>query len=245
MVKHVIFQDLGTISYKEAWDYQQQLLEKAIARKRSNRGLLPTDSDYQAQKHQLLFCEHPPVYTLGRKGDTANLLLNEAELEKEGIEFYKINRGGDITYHGPGQLVVYPIFDLECFFTDVHRYVRTLEEIIIRTLSDYGLKGQREKGYTGVWLKETLVLPKRKICAIGVHLSRWVTMHGLAFNVHPNLQHFNHIIPCGIQEEGKSVTSLEVELNQTIELEEVKQKVKHQFAEQFEFEFAATSILTK
>ncbi|MEM0991468.1 MAG: lipoyl(octanoyl) transferase LipB [Bacteroidota bacterium] len=241
MAKQVIFQDLGAISYKEAWDYQQLLLEKATARKRSNRGLLPSDEHYQIPHHYLLFCEHPPVYTLGRKGDLAHLLLDEQGLQDEGIEFYKINRGGDITYHGPGQLVVYPIFDLESFFTDVHRYVRTLEEVIIKTLSIYGLEGYREKGYTGVWLKETQVLPKRKICAIGVHLSRWVTMHGLAFNVHPNLKHFNHIVPCGIQDEDKAVSSLVLELNRSIDMVEVKEKVKNEFAKQFDFEFAPST----
>lgn len=242
MKQEVIFQDLGRINYKEAWDYQQSLMDAAIARKRHNRKLSSTDSNYQKPVHHLLFCEHPPVYTLGRKGEMAHLLLSEKELKTEGIEFYKINRGGDITYHGPGQLVVYPIFDLEEFFTDVHRYVRTLEEVVIQTLASFKVTAQREDGYTGVWLPQHNKLPKRKICAIGVHLSRWISMHGFAFNVQSNLQHFDHIVPCGIQEEDKGVTSLSEELDRKVELIEVKEKVKQEFARLFEFEFAKAVI---
>lgn len=242
MSQEVIFEDLGHISYKEAWDYQQSLMDAAIARKRHNRNLKPTDSTYQTPIHHLLFCEHPPVYTLGRKGKMDHLLLSDEQLQQEGIEFYKINRGGDITYHGPGQLVAYPIFDLEEFFTDVHRYVRTLEEVVIQTLAHFDVVAQREEGYTGAWLSQTNNLPKRKICAIGVHLSRWISMHGFAFNIQPNLQHFNHIVPCGIQEDDRSVTSLSNELNRTVELVEVKEKVKQEFARLFEFDFAKISI---
>lgn len=237
MTKQVMLQDLGMISYKKAWDYQQKLLEEAIAIKRNNRGLSKDDNTYQNQQNNLLFCEHPPVYTLGRQGKKEHLLLNDKALEEQNLEFYKINRGGDITYHGPGQLVAYPIFDLECFFTDVHRYVRTLEEVVIRSLSDFGIKAQREKGYTGVWLEGDEKQAKRKICAIGVHLSRWVSMHGFALNVNPNLAHFGNIIPCGIQEDDKAVTSMQKELGRAIDMKQVKESVKSHFAEQFEFSY--------
>jgi lipoyl(octanoyl) transferase len=240
MGKEVVFQDLGQIDFQQAWDYQQTLMDDAIARKRHNRHLSPEDADYQKSIHHLLFCEHPPVYTLGRKGKTDHLLLDEQELQQEGIAFYKINRGGDITYHGPGQLVAYPIFDLEEFFTDVHRYVRTLEEVVIQTLKQYDIEGYREEGYTGVWLKATATKPKRKICAIGVHLSRWVSMHGFAFNIHPNLAHFNHIIPCGIQADDRGVTSLQQELSREVDMETIKKNVKQQFAALFNFEYAKT-----
>lgn len=177
------------------------------------------------------------MYTLGKSGSLDHLLLNEQELDKEGFTFYKINRGGDITYHGPGQIVGYPIFDLDCFFTDVHKYVRYLEEAVIRTLRDYGIEGRREQGFTGVWLAATDNQPKRKICAIGVHLSRWVTMHGFAFNVNTQLSHFENIIPCGINDDDKSVTSMSKELNKVIDIAEVKHKLKNHFAQLFEFEF--------
>ncbi|MEM1328677.1 MAG: lipoyl(octanoyl) transferase LipB [Bacteroidota bacterium] len=245
MHRTVNFQDLGVASYEEAWSYQQSLLDAVIARKRQNRGLQPTDADYQTPIHHLLFCEHPPVYTLGRKGKIEHLLLDEKELQSEGIEFYKINRGGDITYHGPGQLVAYPIFDLEDFFTDVHRYVRTLEEVVIQTLAQYEIQGHREEGYTGVWLSATDMQPKRKICAIGVHLSRWVSMHGFAFNISPNLRHFEHIIPCGIQEDDKAVTSLEKELGRAVDMDDIKKVVKQQFAELFEFNYQTTTYPNK
>lgn len=235
MGRLVIFQDLGKVSYKEAWQYQQKLFDHAVEIKRHNRK--HTGKEIKKQKHHLLFCEHPPVYTLGRSGKIDHLLLDEKGLDTEGIEFFKINRGGDITYHGPGQLVAYPIFDLDYFFTDVHRYVRTLEEVVIRSLADFGIVGQREKGYTGVWLAGNKIQPKRKICAIGVHLSRWVSMHGFALNVNSNLSHFNHIVPCGIAAEDKSVTSMQQELGTTLDMEEIKTNVKKQFATLFEFEY--------
>jgi len=237
-LERVIFQDLGRISFKDAWDYQQQLLQALIDTKTANRrraqeGLPPLDA-----RHHLLFCEHPPVYTLGKSGSLQHLLLDEAGLRSRGIEFFKINRGGDITYHGPGQIVAYPIFDLDRFFTDVHRYVRTLEEIVIRTLREYGLEAQRMEGFTGVWLPPTPTLPKRKICAIGVHLSRWVTMHGFALNVNTDLSYFRHIVPCGIDAADKDVTSLEAELGRPVELQEVKNRLKRHFAALFGFVFA-------
>ena len=237
MKQKVTYQDLGTIPYQEAWDYQQKLLKEVIATKRHNRDYAAQDPEFIPYRHHLLFCNHPPVYTLGKSGSIDHLLLSEQEMADKGIEFYKINRGGDITFHGPGQIVGYPIFDMDQFFTDIHKYVRYLEEAVIRTLKDYGLEPYRVEGYTGVWLPATAVLPKRKICAIGVHLSRWVTMHGFAFNVNTNLQYFRNIIPCGIQEQDKDVTSLAFELGHTIEIQEVKDKLKGHFAELFEFEF--------
>ncbi len=167
-----------------------------------------------------------------------HLLLSEEALEERGIQFYKTNRGGDITYHGPGQIVAYPIFDLDCFFTDVHRYVRYLEEAVILTLAEYGIEAGREEGYTGVWLAATSVLPKRKICAIGVHLRRWITMHGLALNVNTDLTYFQHIIPCGINDADKAVTSMALELGRTVDLEEVKAHLRKHFAQLFDFEWA-------
>jgi len=236
-MQKVIFKDLGTISYREAWDYQQELLQQSIDTKRQNRDLKETNRPLLDVRHYLLFCQHPPVYTLGRSGSPEHLLLDEQGLREKGIEFFKINRGGDITYHGPGQIVGYPIIDLDEFFTDVHRYVRYLEEAIIRTLAEYGLEAMRIKEYTGVWLPQTNVFPKRKICAIGVHLSRWVTMHGFAFNINTDLQYFNHIIPCGINDSDKTVTSLAKELGRKVDEEEVKQKLKSHFATIFGFEF--------
>jgi len=237
-LQQVHFQDLGLISFKKAWDYQQQLLRQTVDAKRHN-GDLPTDSaDRIPQKHHLLFCEHPPVYTLGKSGSLEHLLLSEKQLVAQGFEFFKINRGGDITYHGPGQIVGYPIFDLDLFFTDIRKYISFLEEAVIRTLAEYGIKAGREKGYTGVWLPARNGLRKRKICAIGVHLSRWVTMHGFAFNVNTELSHFDHIVPCGIEDADKEVTSMQRELEQSVDIEEVKKKLKVHFAALFEFEYA-------
>lgn len=237
MKNKVIFHDLGQVPYKETWDFQQTLLKQSIEVKRHNRKLPNDHPDLIPQTHHLIFCEHPPVYTLGRNGAKENLLLNEPELKDAGFEYFKINRGGDITYHGPGQIVAYPIFDLDCFFTDVHRYVRYLEEIVIKMLAEYQITGLREKGYTGVWLAATDHLPKRKICAIGVHLSRWVTMHGFALNVNTQLNHFNNIIPCGIAEKDKDVTSMQKELGRPIDIEAVKAKLKYYFSSQFDFEY--------
>lgn len=224
------------LDYQTAWDLQTSLHRELVDRKVSNRRGSKEGQTPEAIHHYLMFVEHPPVYTLGKSGSLDNLLLSEEELSANGFDFYKINRGGDITYHGPGQMVVYPIFDLDDFFTDVHRYVRSLEEVIIRTLTDFGLSdAYREKGYTGVWLPAKGELPKRKICAIGVHLSRWVTMHGLAFNVDPDLRHFGHIIPCGIDEADRDVTSLARELGRPVSLSEVRPLIFRHFREVFEF----------
>ncbi|MCB0564756.1 MAG: lipoyl(octanoyl) transferase LipB [Phaeodactylibacter sp.] len=234
-MQKVVFQDLGLISYKDAWEYQAEKLKELVDRKLSNRKLAPGHQEEQI--HYLLFCEHPPVYTLGKSGSMSHLLLDEEGLAREGFEFFKINRGGDITYHGPGQIVGYPIFDLDCFFTDVHKYVRFLEEAVILTIAEYGLQGKREKGYTGVWLEGNSQQPKRKICAIGVHLSRWVTMHGFAFNINTQLSHFDNIIPCGIDDKDKDVTSLARELGREVSINEVKGKLRQHFAGLFDFEF--------
>ena len=207
-MEKVIFQDLGRVPYQEAWSYQTRIHEDLKARKMENRRRQAEGVQAEVQPHHLLFCEHPPVYTLGKSGSESNILLDEKALKEEGFEYFKINRGGDITYHGPGQIVGYPVFDLDFFFNDVHQYVRFLEEAIIRTLQYYDIEAYRIKEYTGVWLPEKGFLPKRKICAIGVHLSRWVTLHGFAFNVHPKLNHFDNIIPCGINDTDKAVTSL-------------------------------------
>lgn len=222
----VVFQDLGLIDYKEAWDYQEQLFQATIDLKKQNKkeGLDASTTSY------LLFCEHSHVYTLGKSGDEKNLLVNEAYLKSRGASFYKINRGGDITYHGPGQIVGYPILDLECFFTDIHKYLRFLEDVIIKTMADYGMEGQRSEGETGVWLD--VGTPRaRKICAFGVRCSRWVTMHGWAFNVNCDLDYFGNIVPCGISD--KTVTSMQKELGKTLDIKEVKQKIKRYFEETF------------
>lgn len=224
--KIIWVQNLGKVSYKNCWTYQEELFQGIIDQKRANRNT----NNFQETKNYLLFVEHPHVFTLGKSGNMDNLLLDKARLAKEGIEFYKSNRGGDITYHGPGQIVGYPILDLDHFFTDIHRYLRTLEEVIISTLADYGLKATRSPGETGVWLDVGTPFA-RKICAMGVRASRWVTMHGFALNVNTNLQHFEHIIPCGIQ--GKGVTSLEKELGKQVPLKSVQEKIIRHFAEHF------------
>ena len=236
-MQKVIFKNIGRIAYQKAWDYQQSLLDELVSIKRQNRELEKHNEKLITQNHYLLFCEHNPVYTLGKSGSLDNLLLSENELKQKEIEFYKINRGGDITFHGPGQIVGYPIFDLDCFFTDVHKYVRYLEETIIRTIAEYGLNGVRKEGFTGVWLEPTENQVYRKICAIGVHLSRWVTMHGFAFNVNTDLQYFKNIIPCGINDDDKVVTSLKEELGSEVNIEEVRTKLKQHFAELFGFVF--------
>lgn len=224
--------DLGLIDYKEAWDYQEKLFEEVVRIKSNNRKL-PSESVLPTPNF-LLFCEHPNVYTLGNSGDKQHLLINEQQLEEKNATFYKINRGGDITYHGPGQIVGYPILDLDNFFTDIHKYLRFLEEIVIRTLSEYGIESSRSKGETGVWIDVENPLKARKICAMGVRASRWVTMHGFALNVNVDLGYFNNIIPCGITD--KAVTSMNKELGITINEEEVKQKLKKHFAALFECE---------
>jgi len=234
-MQKVHVQDLGQIDYKEAWDYQQSLNDALVQAKRANRKELDT-SKHILPEHHFLFCEHLPVYTLGKSGKIDHLLLDETELKEKGIQFYKINRGGDITFHGLGQVVGYPILDLEHFFTDVHKYVRFLEEAVIRTLAEYGIEAGRIKGLSGVWLAQNDFFPKRKICAIGVHLSRWCTLHGFALNVNTDLAYFRNIIPCGIQDDDKTVTSMQFELQKEVNMEEVKGKLIRHFSELFEFE---------
>ncbi|MBX2816637.1 MAG: lipoyl(octanoyl) transferase LipB [Saprospiraceae bacterium] len=223
---------LGQVSYAQALEVQTELRDALIAAKRSQ------DSEQVSETiHHLVFCQHQHVYTLGKSGKEANLLLDQKGLEEAEIEFYKAGRGGDITYHGPGQLVCYPIFDLDHFFTDVHRYVRTLEEAVIATCSDYGIETERLDGFTGVWLSDAEQMEKkRKICAIGVHLSRWVTMHGLALNVNTDLSFFDHVIPCGIADPKKTVTSLKQELDRALPLVEVEARLLHHLARLFNFE---------
>ncbi|MCF6168225.1 lipoyl(octanoyl) transferase LipB [Lutibacter sp.] len=222
--------DLGLNDYKETWDYQESLFQSTIQLKIENR---KNNTNHKTPNY-FLFVEHPHVYTLGKSGDINNLLLTETQLAEKGVSFYKSNRGGDITYHGPGQIIGYPILDLDNFFTDIHKYLRFLEEVIIKTLAEYGLKGERSKGETGVWLGVGTPFA-RKICAMGVRTSRWVTMHGFALNVTTDLGYFDHIIPCGIK--GKAVTSLEVELNKKIPFEEIKTKILKHFSNLFEAEF--------
>lgn len=234
-MQKVYFKDLGKIRYKEAWDYQEQRLQESVRLKTEARN---AQRDYNPQdvqtQHQLLFCEHPPVFTLGKSGDMAHVLLNETQLAEKGIEFFRTNRGGDITFHGPEQIVGYPILDLEKFYTDIGRYLRNIEEVIIQVLALYGLKGERSAGETGVWLDPGVKGKERKICAIGVRCSRWVTMHGFAFNVNTDLNYFNFIIPCGIY--NKQVTSLEKELGHRLDMDVVKQQVLDKFKEVFEVE---------
>lgn len=228
----ITFEDLGLIDYKSAWDYQEKLFTETVNRKIHHRN--HPEEDF-IQKHYLLFCEHPHVYTLGKSGSMKNLLVNQDILNERHISFFKINRGGDITYHGPGQIVGYPILDLDFFFTDIGKYLRNLEEAVILTLNDYGLSAGRSKGETGVWLEPEKPSRARKICAIGVRCSRWVTMHGFAFNVNTNLDYFNLIIPCGIS--NKSVTSMKKELGREIPLAQVKEKLKYHFGNLFGAEF--------
>ncbi|WP_350177677.1 lipoyl(octanoyl) transferase LipB [Phaeodactylibacter sp.] len=242
-MQKVVFQDLGRIRYQEAWNLQEERLQEVVGRKLYNRDQRKAGKPLTPLFHYLLFCEHPPVYTLGKSGSLDHLLLSEAELEARGFEFFKINRGGDITYHGPGQIVGYPIFDLDEFFTDIHKYVRYLEEAVIRTLAEYGITSTREEGYTGVWLEATEEQPKRKICAIGVHLKRWVTMHGFAFNVNTDLGHFANIVPCGIADDDKAVTSMEMELGRPVDINEVKNKLKKAFASLFQYEYTTADVL--
>lgn len=229
MNKKVVFRDLGRMDYKEAWDYQERLFAGIADQKLRNR----REHEGRETENFLLFVEHPHVYTLGKSGDVSNMLLNEEQLRQKGATFYKINRGGDITYHGPGQIVGYPILDLENFFTDIHKYLRLLEETIILTLAEYGLSGTRSPGETGVWLDVGTPFA-RKICAMGVRASRWVTMHGFALNVNADLGYFDNIVPCGIR--GKGVTSMHVELGAAVDESDVKQKLRTHFAALFEAE---------
>jgi lipoyl(octanoyl) transferase len=227
--------DLGLKDYKDTWDFQEQLFQEIINQKIINR----QETKSIKTNNYFLFVEHPHVYTLGKSGDLSNLLLTEVQLREKGATFYKINRGGDITYHGPGQIVGYPILDLDNFFTDIHKYLRFLEEVIILTLAEYNLKAERSAGETGVWLDVNTPFA-RKICAMGVRTSRWVTMHGFALNVNTNLGYFDNIIPCGIK--GKAVTSLELELQQKVSLQEVKEKILMHFKELFQVTFEKTAI---
>ena len=226
MRQKVIFQDLGLTDYFDTWQYQTEIHQKLKDEKKIINNPNPS--------HNLIFCEHHAVFTLGRSGSLENLIVSPEYLAENNIQFYKINRGGDITYHGPGQIVGYPIFDLDLFFNDVHKYVRLLEESVIQTLEHYNITGYREPGYTGVWINSGY--EKRKICAIGVHLSRWISLHGFAFNINTNLDHFNYIIPCGIKDEGKSVTSLEKELGAKQNIDEVKYILKNKISSIFEFD---------
>lgn len=230
--KKVSFRDLGLIDYQEAWDYQERLFAEVVATKTANRSLSPEDQMTTA--NYLLFCQHPHVYTLGKSGKEDHLLLDKAELEEKEARFYKINRGGDITYHGPGQLVGYPILDLDNFFTDIHRYMRLLEEAVIRLLADFAIEAGRIDGLTGVWLDHKEQLRPRKICAMGVKASRWVTMHGFALNVHPDLSYFGNIVPCGIDD--KAVTSMEQELGRPVAMEAVAGGLKKHLAVLFEMD---------
>ncbi|WP_272151671.1 lipoyl(octanoyl) transferase LipB [Tenacibaculum aiptasiae] len=229
MNKKIILNQLGEKDYKETWDYQTNLLDEIVSLKRKNRESI----EKKETPNYFLFVEHPHVYTLGKSGDISNLLLSEDQLKEKEATFYKINRGGDITYHGPGQIVGYPILDLENFFTDIHKYLRLLEETIILTIAEYGIKGTRSEGETGVWLDVGTPFA-RKICAMGIRASRWVTMHGFALNVNANLGYFDNIIPCGIR--GKAVTSMEVELERKVSEEEVTQKILKHFKDLFEVE---------
>ncbi|MCL4152428.1 UNVERIFIED_CONTAM: hypothetical protein GTU68_058040 [Idotea baltica] len=230
MNKKVLFQDLGHKDYKETWDYQELLFQQILDLKIRNR----REETNLETPNYFIIVEHRHVYTLGKSGDIENLLVSEKVLAEKGAKFYKINRGGDITYHGPGQIVGYPILDLDNFFTDIHKYLRFLEEMVILTLREYGLEGERSNGETGVWLDAGTPFA-RKICALGVRASRWVTMHGFALNVNSDLGYFDMMIPCGIK--GKAVTSLNIELGKKeVDLEEVKQKLLHHFETLFEAE---------
>lgn len=238
MQQPIILQDLGLIAYKTAWDYQFELQRRIIAVKNSLReanAYPPQNTPTSEGLGHFLFCEHPPVYTLGKAGKKEHLLLSEAELSARGIDFYAINRGGDITFHGIGQVVGYPIFDLELFSPDIWRYVRQVEEAAIRVCTDYGIAAHRIEGESGAWLSNSDGTAARKICAIGIHLSRWVTMHGFAFNVNTDLSYFKHIIPCGITDKG--VTSLEQELGERVSEADVKKRFLKHYTDLFDVLF--------
>ena len=231
-MESVEFRDLGSMEYKAAWDYQENLLQESLRIKSVvHNPDVVIDSKSLPTKHYLLFVEHPPVYTLGKSGKIENVLINEEKRQAQGIELFHTNRGGDITFHGPQQIVGYPILDLEKFYTDIGRYLRELEEVIILTLAEYGIIAGRSAGETGVWIDATVKGNERKICAMGVRCSRWVTMHGFALNVNTDLNYFNHIIPCGIP--NKKVTSLKEELGSEIDVIEVKDKLKKNFSKVF------------
>jgi lipoyl(octanoyl) transferase len=223
---------LGLVDYKQAWDYQAGIFDKIITVKSANRSRAADDQI--PTENYVIFCEHPHVFTLGKSGDEKNLLIDKDDLPSIAASYYHINRGGDITYHGPGQLVGYPVIDMENFFTDIHRYMRTLEEAVIQTLLEYNIAAGRIPGLTGVWLDPDLP-DARKICALGVKTSRWVTMHGFAFNVNTNLRYFQHIVPCGIRQ--KSVTSMERELGRKLNMLDVQEVLKEKLRQQFDFEW--------
>ncbi len=227
-MKRVKFEDLGVIRYKEAWDYQEQVFGETVDQKIRNRS---AENPEREVVHHLLFCEHPPVITLGKNANASNVLLSAGVLQQRNIELYPINRGGDVTFHGPGQLVGYPILDLDDFFTDIGKYLRSIEEVIIRTIAEYGILGDRIPGVTGVWLDAENPFAARKICAIGIRCSRWVTMHGFAFNVNTDLRYFDTIVPCGLSD--KKVTSLQRELGTAVDFTKVKEQVKRHFEEVF------------
>lgn len=233
MRQKVIFEDLGLKSYQPTWDYQESLLLKNTQIKSAAREK-EEDVTQTATQHKLIIVEHPPVFTLGKNGKREHVLVSEEHLQKLGIDFFHINRGGDITYHGPQQIVGYPILDLDKFKTDLGWYLRSLEQVIINVIAQYGLVGERSNGETGVWLEPNDPFMARKICAMGIKCSRWITMHGFALNVNTDLSHFEYIVPCGIQ--GKTVTSLEKELGGKVDYEEVKQKIKEQFQIVFDCE---------
>lgn len=233
-MQQVIFKDLGTRSYKEVWDYQEDLLKQNVEIKSAH---LHNERLQDSTENHFLLVEHPPVYTLGKSGSEDNILINENTMQEKGIEYFHINRGGDITFHGLGQIVGYPILDLDKFKTDLNWYLRSLEDVIILTMAEYGLTGMRSKGETGVWLDADIKGKERKICAMGIKCSRWITMHGFALNVNTDLSYFNFIVPCGIQD--KQVTSLEKELGYKLDYEEVKQKIKNNFAKVFNVNFVA------
>lgn len=246
----VLFRDLGQIEYRDAWDLQEKLLQENVQVKAEIRSrqtapesraatangplAIGNEKDIPSTTNYLLFVEHPPVYTLGKSGAIENVLISEEERATKGINFYHTNRGGDITFHGREQLVGYPILDLENFYTDIGKYLRNLEEVIMATMADYGLKGERSPGETGVWLDAAVPGKERKICAMGIRCSRWITMHGFAFNVNTDLSYFDYIIPCGIQ--NKQVTSLQKELGRALNMNEVKGRVKHHFERVFDVE---------
>lgn len=229
------FRDLGRLDYKAAWDYQERLMRENLQIKSAAAASTIVDTERQTPlptKHHLLFVEHAPVYTLGKSGKIEHVLISDEERRQKGIDFFQTNRGGDITFHGPGQVVGYPILDLEKFYTDIGRYLRSLEEVIILTLAEYGIVAGRSAGETGVWIDAAIKGQERKICAMGVRCSRWITMHGFALNVNTDLSNFNYIIPCGIQ--NKKVTSMAEELGRPIPMEEVKEKLRRNFATVFD-----------
>ncbi len=234
----VKYEEITLLSYQEVWQYQTEVHEVLKANKKKWKSLSEKDKASKRQEHSLIVCEHPHVYTLGKSGSEDHLLITEDKRKENNIDYFKINRGGDITYHGPGQLTVYPILDLDEFYHDVHKYVRMLEEVVIQFLATYRIVGYREPLYTGVWIApNTVYHRKRKICAIGVHMSRWVTLHGLALNINTDLKMFDNIIPCGIVEEDKEVTSIQREMGKKVDMQEAKYKLKTTFAEVFGFEY--------